>query len=70
MGTFSNWLQQQQHRDDEVGDLARDFSAAVSAGIHASNFETPEALLGAVSAMASPGAHRAILQAGQEMRKS
>lgn len=68
MGTFSSWLLQHQHRDDVVGDLARDFSAAVALQVHPEQFETPEGLLTELSAIASPEALDAVLEAGQQWR--
>lgn len=68
MTTFAEWLQQQDHRDDTVGDLARDFTAAARIGMHGHHYDTPEALLAALPRTASTEAREATEQAGNEWR--
>ena len=64
MIAFTTWLRAQQHRDDEVGDLARDYVRDSCAR----NIRKPESLLAHIYDMhtTSPGAGAAIERAVDE----
>lgn len=71
---FGPWLKEQAHRDDSVGDVARDYIEGAAAGEHADDHRTPAAMEYAIDqipgADPAPAFYEALHRAADEWRSA